>query len=71
MMLSGKTGKLFGKRYLEMSDNRETYMSPMVYKTRDDSQYILFGSGGETIAGSRLKYVFFLCVLFFYLFSGL
>ena len=31
MMLSSKTGKLIGTRYLEIPNGRETYMSPIVY----------------------------------------
>ena len=51
MMLSSKTGKLIGTRYLEIPNGRETYMSPIVYRTKDGSHYILFGSGGETVSG--------------------
>lgn len=53
-MLSGKTGKMVGHRYLNIPDNKETYMSPIVYRTTDGSRYILFGSGGETISGKNL-----------------
>ena len=51
MMLSSKTGKLIGTRYLEIPNGREIYMSPIVYRTKDGSHYILFGSGGETVSG--------------------
>ncbi|VDI73408.1 integrin alpha FG-GAP repeat containing protein 3 [Mytilus galloprovincialis] len=54
VMLSGKTGKMVGHRYLNLPDNKETYMSPIVYRTTDGSRYILFGSGGETISGKNL-----------------
>ncbi|XP_071128715.1 uncharacterized protein [Mytilus edulis] len=54
VMLSGKTGKMVGHRYLNIPDNKETYMSPIIYRTTDGSRYILFGSGGETISGNLM-----------------
>ncbi|KAJ8299124.1 hypothetical protein KUTeg_023184 [Tegillarca granosa] len=50
MMISGGTGKQIG-RQLEMPEDKETYMSPVIHERRDGSQYILFGSGGETVGG--------------------
>ena len=51
-MLSGATGEPLGPRFLEMPDNKESYMSPALYSPPDGSTpYILFGSGGETIPG--------------------
>ncbi|XP_064608060.1 protein FAM234B-like [Liolophura sinensis] len=50
IVLSGKTGKCLG-RYLDMPDSKETYMSSVIYSMPDQSQYILFGSGGETVPG--------------------
>ncbi|CAC5409294.1 unnamed protein product [Mytilus coruscus] len=54
VMLSGRTGKMVGHRFLNIPDNKETYMSPIVYRTADGSRYILFGSGGETISGNLM-----------------
>jgi len=51
--LSGATGKVVGTTYLAAPDNKEIYMSPVMYTTKDGSQYILFGSGGETIPGKQ------------------
>ncbi|XP_061196183.1 uncharacterized protein LOC133204462 [Saccostrea echinata] len=51
IMLDGRTGKGMGIRCLEMPNNKESYQSPVVYTYRDGSQYILFGSGGETVPG--------------------
>ena len=51
IILSGATGKVVGTRYLAAPDHKEIYMSPVMYTTKDGSQYILFGSGGETIPG--------------------
>ena len=51
-MLSGATGIPLGTRYLEMPNNKESYMSPALYSPPDGSTpYVLFGSGGETVPG--------------------
>ncbi|KAL3842081.1 hypothetical protein ACJMK2_020146 [Sinanodonta woodiana] len=50
MMISGATGKIIG-RHLEMPEDKETYMSPVIHQRMDGSQYILYGSGGETVGG--------------------
>ncbi|KAK3612229.1 hypothetical protein CHS0354_039511 [Potamilus streckersoni] len=54
MVFSGATGKQLGERYLEIPHSKETYMSPVIYKTKSGSKYILFGSGGETVQGDLL-----------------
>lgn len=54
LVLSGATGKVFGMRYLAAPNKKEIYMSPVMYTTKDGSQYILFGTGGETIPGDLL-----------------
>ncbi|KAK3602624.1 hypothetical protein CHS0354_034208 [Potamilus streckersoni] len=50
MLVSGATGKIIG-RHLEMPEDKETYMSPVIHQRMDGSQYILYGSGGETVGG--------------------
>ncbi|XP_076446122.1 protein FAM234B-like [Babylonia areolata] len=50
IFLSGRSGQPMG-RYLALPENRETYMSPVRYQTANGSEYILLGSGGETIPG--------------------
>ncbi|XP_021380156.1 uncharacterized protein LOC110467366 [Mizuhopecten yessoensis] len=54
LILSGATGQTMGSRYLAMPDSRETYFSPVMYTCVDGSQYILFGSGGETVTGDLM-----------------
>ncbi|KAJ8319425.1 hypothetical protein KUTeg_004516 [Tegillarca granosa] len=54
IVFSGATGKSFGERYLNMPENKETYMSPVIYTCKDGSQYIFFGSGGETVPGDLM-----------------
>ena len=51
VVLSGRTGQMIGERYLEMPGSKETYMTPVMYHPPTGSDIILFGSGGETIAG--------------------
>lgn len=51
IVLSGRTGENIGSRFLPAPHKKEIYMSPVMYKTKDGSQYILFGSGGETVPG--------------------
>lgn len=53
VLLDGATGRHIGQ-YLNITDKRETYMSPVLHTLKDGSQYILFGSGGETVPGSLL-----------------
>ena len=42
---------MLGSRFMNMSFERETYDSPILYSTKDGSQYILYGDGGETVDG--------------------
>ncbi|XP_061162239.1 protein FAM234B-like [Saccostrea echinata] len=50
MLMSGATGEPIG-RPLKMPESKEIYISPVIHERRDGSQYILFGSGGETVGG--------------------
>ena len=50
MMLSGATGKQLGT-HLPMPEDRETYCAPTLHTRKDGSQYILYGTGGETVGG--------------------
>jgi len=50
LIVSGKDGKVL--RSMIVPDGRETYYSPVVYKRRDGSDVVLFGTGGETHSGS-------------------
>ena len=52
MVLRGSTGEKMG-RSLEIPDHKESYLSPVTYTANDGSQYILMGSGGETVAGKE------------------
>ncbi|XP_045211867.2 uncharacterized protein LOC123563244 [Mercenaria mercenaria] len=55
VVLSGATGKAVSKRYLEMPNSKETYMSPVMFTPLEGgATYILFGSGGETVAGDLM-----------------
>jgi hypothetical protein len=48
---SGRTGHQIG-RYIQMPEDKETYMSPVMHVQKDGSTYLLFGSGGETVPGN-------------------
>ncbi|KAI8508971.1 hypothetical protein Bbelb_128190 [Branchiostoma belcheri] len=50
LILSGKNGRVL--RWAEVPDRRETYYSPQVYSRQDGRLTVLFGTGGETHAGS-------------------
>ncbi|XP_063400956.1 protein FAM234B-like [Mytilus trossulus] len=50
IMINGATGQIMG-RYLDMPEDKEMYISPVVHQRRDGSMYILYGSGGETVGG--------------------
>ncbi|KAH3690973.1 uncharacterized protein LOC127863740 isoform X2 [Dreissena polymorpha] len=65
LIISGADGKPYGRRYLNMPNRRETYMSPVLYKPFHQ-YYILFGSGGETVNGDLLGISLsdFLCYTF-------
>ncbi|KAK3607560.1 hypothetical protein CHS0354_011095 [Potamilus streckersoni] len=54
IVFSGATGRRLGQRYLEIPHSKESYMSPVIYKSRTGSSFILFGSGGETVPGDLL-----------------
>lgn len=49
-MLNGATGSKIG-RVFPIPDGKESYTLPIVYTWADGSQYIVFGSGGETVPG--------------------
>ncbi len=49
MLIDSKTGKVIAAD--TMPDGRESYMSPVYYKTPDGKDFIVFGSGGETFRG--------------------
>ncbi|XP_060559392.1 uncharacterized protein LOC132719615 [Ruditapes philippinarum] len=55
VVLSGATGKPISKRYLEMPNSKETYMSPVMFTpVEGGATYILIGSGGETVPGDLM-----------------
>lgn len=49
MLLDSKTGDIIAAD--TMPDGKESYMSPLFFTQPDGQEYILFGSGGETITG--------------------
>ena len=49
-LVDGSNGQSLG-RYLNMSRYKETYFSPVLHSTKDGSQYIIYGEGGETCKG--------------------
>lgn len=51
LILSGANGELIGDKKFPTPDSKETYCIPVVYEQSDQSQYIMFGTGGESIAG--------------------
>ena len=51
-----------------MPDSKETYMSPIHHVTANGSNYILLGSGGETIPGKLTVQHFFLLYHFYFIF---
>uniref|UniRef100_A0A1X7TXJ2 FAM234A/B beta-propeller domain-containing protein n=1 Tax=Amphimedon queenslandica TaxID=400682 RepID=A0A1X7TXJ2_AMPQE len=50
-VISGATGQGLSRRII-IPDNHETYSSPVLYRSSDNIELVLFGSGGETIPGS-------------------
>lgn len=58
-MINGATGQIMG-RYLDMPEDKEMYISPVVHQRRDGSMYILYGSGGETVGGMMIHCQLFL-----------
>ena len=65
-MLDGATGKMVGKRYFVLPDNKETYMSPIMHHRKDGSQYVLFGNGGETVPGELKQMKLFSITVYSY-----
>ena len=51
VVISGRTGQQLSDRIL-MPDDKETYNSPVLWSVSNNTQLVLFGSGGETISGS-------------------
>ena len=49
--VSGRTGQKLMEP-VPMPDGRESYMSPILFTVNRSDQFVLFGSGGETVAGS-------------------
>ncbi len=50
MLISGSNGKEIAK--LRTPDFKETYMSPVVHNFINNEQYVLLGTGGETLYGN-------------------
>ncbi len=51
MIISGATGQILS--YAPTPDNKETYMSPIVYQPHPEMEIeIIYGTGGETFSGS-------------------
>ncbi len=57
LLLSGKTGKSLGSKYLETPDQKETYSAVTLYEKTNGAIYVLFGTGGETVKGMLDKLV--------------
>ena len=53
VVVSGADGKVLVK--LPVPDGGETYASPVVYRRRDGTMWVLFGTGGETKAGAEYR----------------
>jgi hypothetical protein len=51
LTISGKTGIILGDIFV-FPNKKETYMSPVLHRQKDNSSYLLLGDGGETVAGS-------------------
>lgn len=54
--MNGATGERIGGKF-RMPDGKESYSLPVVLSKPDRSQYILFGSGGETVPGRYTEQV--------------
>ena len=50
LLVSGRDGSVL--RRLPVPDSAESYYSPVVYRQRDNTDVILFGTGGETHRGA-------------------
>lgn len=53
MVISGADGKVIAAR--AVPDGAETYASPVVYRRRDGSQWVIFGTGGESKGGAEFR----------------
>ncbi|MGH9888660.1 MAG: PQQ-binding-like beta-propeller repeat protein, partial [bacterium] len=53
MVISGADGKVIAAR--EMPDSTESYASPVVYRRRDGSAWVIFGTGGESLGGAEYR----------------
>lgn len=53
MIIDAATGRLIVEAY--MPDGRETYMSVVLSDFGSDTEYVIFGTGGETVEGSLYK----------------
>jgi len=49
MVMDSKSGKILAAD--SMPDGKESYMSPLYFKSKNGMDYIVFGSGGETFNG--------------------
>jgi outer membrane protein assembly factor BamB len=53
MLISGATGTVL--RTHVVPDRAESYSSPVVYRRRDGSEWVVFGTGGETFPGAAYR----------------
>ncbi|MEP6492051.1 MAG: PQQ-binding-like beta-propeller repeat protein [bacterium] len=53
MLISGANGKVL--KFEPVPDGAETYASPVVYRRRDRSEWLVFGTGGETKGGAEYR----------------
>lgn len=49
LILSGKTGEVL--QWVETPDGKESYYSPQILTGADGTDFVLFGTGGETHGG--------------------
>jgi len=50
VLVSGRDGSVL--RRLAVPDSAESYYSPVIYRQRDNTDVVLFGTGGETHHGA-------------------
>ena len=53
MVISGANGNVLAKH--AVPDSAETYASPVVYRRRDGSSWVIFGTGGESLGGAEYR----------------
>lgn len=53
MVISGADGKVIKAHALP--DSTETYASPVVYRRRDGTAWVVFGTGGESLGGAEYR----------------